>query len=623
MRALSHTLPAACFRPGGQAIGRLQTAITTSTRRFRQGVFHAFCWMPGIVTAGAGTPEVLGQIGSPVEWIADPAAPADDPGRGYHGQRSPDGNLVLTASNGFFDKGVRAAGTCAAKDAAGSDFIGMDFGWLEAWNKPGSTLRWHLWVETPGRLEAAIHAEVPESWAGAVVTMKIGESSARWKTHASANAASPQPEVIGFDVRKTGWIQAELRLDSLTGDGVGKLHRIVLRGTAASRAAVLRARWRPAACHTKFSSSGAERPVAWVMSTRAAPDSAIDSYSPLTTPFGYFGASIDAAGRFSPRANFSLWSYRKGKPTPQQNWAHLLAVGSPQAEFGAFGHEGSGVKVRGEWEPFGRDTRELTLALRCEAAGEWNRWWGFYLDSASGRFKLYAIGSTRAGRGGGSPVLNPGAFVEQPGPPDRERSGDRVRDVWRRGWVLDQRDQWHAIDRMTTGGDPRSNKHWRPLEGGWFAMGMGGLPHRAGSGGVLQAKKVPPPPPWLAHAAEDLRKPLLEIGPRTIARQPNGALEVRFDLAGLTAGERSMVRVFHGPEDCLTFADELGFREVRTRCWAHASEPQPCSNGTNWIRVGDTDSKFLRLFVETPRGKVWAFETDATAEGAGNNGTSK
>ena len=68
----------------------------------------------------------------------------------------------------------------------------------------------------------------------------------------------------------------------------------------------------------------------------------ISSYSPVTTPFGYYGTSFDADRRSNGAFNFSMW----GKEDAASNlkvMPHLIGLGSPEGEFSGFGHEGSGV----------------------------------------------------------------------------------------------------------------------------------------------------------------------------------------------------------------------------------------------------------------------------------------
>jgi hypothetical protein len=553
-----------------------------------------------------------GQITRPVTSFPDSSAPDQT----FFGQQTITGKLVLTASNGFFDSGMRAGGQSAVKDAAGVEFIGPDFEYLNQWNKPATTLRWHLWVAHPGKLFINSHFVVGPADAGSKLDYSLGGTHLALATRAESDADRPQGAPLAFEVAQPGWQTLTVRLDSLVGKEVGKLHRLELFGPAAAEARVLRARWRPAACHARFSSSTMAAPMLWVMTTRIAESAKVPSYSPVTTPFGYFGTSFKADGTSSGTANFSLWSFSAGRPKPQEQWSHMLAAGSAEAEFGSFGHEGSGVKLRGDWSPFGNDTREVTLALRGEASGPWVRWFGYFLDPKSKRFRLYAAA---AEWNGNKPMrsLNPGAFVEQPGPPDRERSGDLVRDIQRRGWMLDAEKTWHSIDTMQPG-KGLAAKHWRKTGDGWFSMGMGGMVYEQGSGEpVTLDPATQTKPDWLQgdQALKDLFKLPATIGPRKIKDISRTSAKVVIPLSGLDLadGEKASLTVFHGPEDCLTFDRELGYREVKTRFWPHRSEAVSATDGDNTVELRNLSpggTHHFRILIESSRGRIWSFETD-------------
>lgn len=567
-------------------------------------------------------PAGSGQVTRPVEWLADPDPPALDPDRRFAAQRTPNGKLVLTASNGFFDPGIRAEGTSDVKDAADRTIIGPDFATLGHWNIPGTTTRWHLWLTTPGTLFVNTHLTTTAGDAGAKLGYTLAGVSRTLTTRTESDPAKPQGEPLAFEIAAPGWHTLTIRLESLSGKDVGNLHQLVLFGPAAKDSRLLRARWRPAACHARFSSSTVADPVLWVMSTRASPAAAVSSYSPVTTPFGYYGTSFNNDGISSGTANFSLWSYGKGEPTPQDRWSHMLAVGSPGATFGSFGHEGSGVKLRGDWKPF-EGSREVTLALRSELARPWVRWFGYYLDPETQRFRLYAAAAKWIGDSKRLPNLNPGAFVEQPGPPDRRRGGDLLRDIHRRGWMLDANNHWHPIDTMSSGpAGEIASKHWTTTDDGWFAMGMGGIPHRPGPGKPIRLDTTGRAlPGWLqGKALDDLHRLPATIGPRRVTDITRSSAMVIVPLSdlALAPGEAATLTVFHGPEDCLTFDRDLGYRETGTRFWPNKSAPSPAIDGVNAITLNGLTpgtKTHLRILVESPRGRIWTFETDSFSTG--------
>jgi hypothetical protein len=565
----------------------------------------------------AEVPPGDGQITRKVEFFADPHPPANDPARQFAGQKTATGKLVLTASNGFWDSGsgCKASGEAAVKDAAPESFIVPNFESIEDWSQPGKSLRWHLWIENPGPLFANTHLAVAAADAGSTLSFALAGTTNSLVTRAETNPAQPQGASLAFNIATPGWHTLVIRLDKLAGRQTGQLHRIELFGPAAKDASLLRARWRPLACHARFSSSTVEDPILWVMTTRPTPAAAVSSYSPVTTPFGYYGCTYDADGTSSGSANFSMWSYGRGKPSPQEQWSHLIAVGSLEADFGSFGHEGSGVKLRGDWKPFA-GLKEVTVALRREAAPPFTRYFGYYLDPQTGRFRLFAAGAKWSKENRKTSTLNPGAFVEQPGPPDRHRSGDLLRDIERRGWMLDEKKQWHPIDTMSAGkAGELAAKHWRATADGWFSMGMGGMAYRPSSGQPVRLANRPLPP-WLqARALDDLFRLPATIGPRALTDITRTSARLQCPLSGLdlTPGESATITVFHGPTDCLTFDHDLGYKEVKTRCWSNKIGPRPAIGGNNTVELtglAPGAQYFLRVLVESPRGRIWSFETD-------------
>ena len=106
-----------------------------------------------------------------------------------------------------------------------------------------------------------------------------------------------------------------------------------------------------------------------------------------------------------------MWS-NTGQPIERQ--AHLLAVGSPEADFSGFGHEGTGVKPRG-WEPLHTNPEEVVLCLRVERGNEHNTYHGYFVDPETKMWQLFCVGRKWVGdgksKGKGSRPMWPGSFV--------------------------------------------------------------------------------------------------------------------------------------------------------------------------------------------------------------------
>ena len=142
-----------------------------------------------------------------------------------------------------------------------------------------------------------------------VIALRLGNAEASFST----KQAPEKPTLVTtarFQAREAGRHSLMLICDRSAEDT--RLHWIEVSGEAARQSAVLRKRWRPAAAHTKLSSS---RPTGdirlWVMEMDAVPGT-LSFYCPITTPFGYYGPTWRPDGTVNTSFNFSLWSYGRG-----------------------------------------------------------------------------------------------------------------------------------------------------------------------------------------------------------------------------------------------------------------------------------------------------------------------
>lgn len=394
------------------------------------------------------------------------------------------------------------------------------------------------------------------------------------------------------------------------------LKQLTVIGDGIDTASVLRTRWRPAAAHTRFSSSTcSEGSLVWIMEMDAAPGRA-RFYSPMTTPFGYFGPSWTREGK-PTGLNFSMWSYGRGKPEPPiAQLSHLLAVGNPKARFNGFGHEGTGVKPRG-WNPFEEwQGDRCVLALRMEPGTPYDTYHGYIFDEKTREWQLYAAGRKqakkrrRAKRQQEATSLWAGSFVEVPGPPQRQRTGHIVREMRYRGFVLDKDRNPHVLDHMTgPRKTPVGNQGRGLTDDGRFRMWIGGMEQFETSPAVtLEAKPDHAELEWL----QPDKLAALFTWPTTVKVHSitavENALRVHLTVQGL--GKLTRATLHYGASDALTLAAR----------WDHASEHLELVEGEQTIDValpkngGRTAAnvRFARMLVENDRGRFWSLQT-ATA----------
>lgn len=581
------------------------------------------CSVSAVDNQRGTVPPGEGQLTEQAAWFA---AGKDELGNTieYFGQAAQNGKLILTASNGFFSKGIAAKGVSKQKDVANGwpesagtkkekkgkpPLIDKDYEYLDGWNDPEQAMRWHIWFPATGQVKAVPKIETADR--KAIIEVSLGEQTKRIN-------AGDLKEGLVFNVASTGKHTLSVRAVTDSGKEVGRLYSIDVFGPAVEKAKLLRARWRPAAVHGGYRSSQLETTSMWVMVSRN--ESNCSSYSPITTPFGYYGCSFGADQRSSTGMNFSMWSKMD---QPMKQYAHLLAVGSPDAEFSGFGHEGTGVKPRG-WEPLHARPKEVVLALRVDRGPEYDTYFGYFVDPETGNWKLYCAGRKWSGKTGSkkgkTKSLWPGSFVEVPGASSRQRTGDVVRTVVRKGWAIDEKGTWHRLDILPAGKAERNNKGWGVTSDGWFAFKMGGMEHFTSDKTEIRlpikfAKEKLPD--YLSPAkVKQLYALPATFGNMTAQTGKNSAkLNIEFKDAGTGAS----ATVYYGEQDYLTYAPrKLHGTERKSsvlegdKTWPEFKEVGAVKAGKNTVVLSNlkpATTYHYRVLVTNDQGKMWTFET--------------
>ena len=592
----------------------------------------------GLSSANAQTqqppavPKGNGQLVMPPKLFK---AGVDDNGREYflNGQPAQQGKLILTASNGFFDKGIcRAEGESSLPKVGDDDLIKPNFAFLGQWKSTVGSLRWHIWVTKPGKVRMSFNMRVPKAAVGSELTVQMDCDAVsefdkflelqdvQVVNTVESTPEKPQKWDLEFQLEEPGEHTITVSAAAIADPkiGVGELHSIDLFGEAIEQAQLLRARWRPAAVHGGYASSQVKQSRMWVIRTRSVCD--YSSYSPITTPFGYFGTSFAADRRVKGDFNFSMWAAgRGGEVPPLHRMPHLLAAGSPDAQFSGFGHEGSGVKLRG-WTSMPDRPTNCIQALRVQNDGEYDTYHGYFWDHPGRRWKLYAIGRKWHG---GKPMQNlkPGSFCEIPGPPHTQRSGDRVREVRRRGWHFGDDRKWHAMDQFTYRYKSPMNKYWYITDDGEFAMGTGGMRYYAANE-IHPHKTQTPLPAYLSPAAtKQLYELPVEIDGTKVV--DIGSDTATVDVSLKRAGTNARATVYYGTTDCLTFAKRKLHGTERNskvsastqqtgRSWAHSIEIDSIRDGINSVKLKGLSPKtkyYYRVLISNDEGKIWTFKT--------------
>lgn len=527
----------------------------------------------------------------------------------YKGQGASGGVLTLNATNGFFDKGkVKAIGKKDV-EAYEKDLISASFEELQFLpGKKDATARWHVWAEKAGEIKVTIE-----------FVEKTNEPGF-WSIQSGGVHHLIKPPITGKEISiplESGKQTIELICHGERSQ-TASVKSLTLSGEPIKTAAILRARWRPAAIHSRFSSSACPKPMMWIFESRSVADGS--SYSPMTTSFGYFGATFDADHKAAGGVNFSMWalSHKGGKDKlpPLSQMPHLWAVGNPEAEFGGFGHEGSGVKIR-NWTPYEHRPASVIQALRIEKNGPYHTYYGYLFDERTSQWVLYTAGN-KVLKPKASTHLRATAFCEVPGPPQVERTGDQQRVMERRGWFFDASGKMFPVNKMATKAHLQ-NHDIALSEDHWFQVKTGGLEFR--NVPPMIATTITHPLPVYLH--EEKLKQLYEL-PATIGRSKvvaeTNSAKVSYEI--IKPGTKATGVLWFGEVDAITFVPRKMHGTERgrdseklfskDRVWSHQAPMTSIRKGITTIDLDDlkpATKYFYRLLLKNEEGKVWAKES--------------
>ncbi len=580
----------------------------------------------------------------------------------YLGQKALAESVELNATNGFFDRCFAAVEPVPIE--AGdpqAPLIRQSFQGLV--RTPGGpdkgTARWHLKLQQSGEIQVELAVETPSNSAPQSWEIYWGEQKRRVNIKAGKTGRRQKVQVQ-FDSPPAGFSTFAVHAVKNSPAAATRIEKIRLTGRGVKEAYLLRARWRPIAVHHGFvpvREATVIKPEVWVFETRTLNDTS--SYSPLTTPFGYFGTSL-AEGGVAPGTgfNFSMWiaGRHEQKAPPVSQTPHLIATGLPNATYSYFGHEGTGVKFR-DAVAYPQGATRVIQAMRVEYDPDQNVdvFYGYFYDEIQSRWVLYASGQKPASPRRAEQVQQTGtlpytgSFCEIPGPPARERSGDMERVIQRRGWFYGKDHQWYSARMAPPKGrnakaeqqliqalsdknrlkdlDLLTNK-WTGyaadyVESGWITMATGGMQFGSTPLNSRADQEGREWPVWTSETLPDYltrdKVPQLwdvpvEFGDSLVSEVTARSAKVTIELN--KTGPRSTAKLWYGTRDSSVFTPqkiEGGsavlqdlFRADRT--WESSTEESPVVTGGNRFELQNlkpATTYYYRLFVQHDEGKSW------------------
>lgn len=579
----------------------------------------------------------IGQKTAPLEYVPAPGVQ----GRYYHVQRTRPGDnrLFLTANNVFFNPVNRLVSRGVGLEEVKQDGVslpeygdrglnnGSSYAYVARWNDR-DIAEWGVWLDEDGKLD--VHVNTGGA-SGARFSLEIAGQAHEFESVGVNDDSIHLAASLEFEISEPGFHEVVLRCiesrDNL------RMYWIELGGPAAKGGGVARARWRPAASHATFtaaSMSDSDYVRMWVFELDAAEGHNAEGphgfYGPMTTPFGYYGSSWGPDGQIRDNLNFTLWSYGQNDEEPDiEKLSQIIAMGNPEARFGGFSHEGTGVKVR-DWDPFGepgRRSQRQAFALRIEPGqpGEYHdRYYSYFFANDTREWILFGVGekynSTRANSRIPSEdmTMHIGSFVEVMGGANRERSGIYERRQRYRGWIMDQHGNWHNVDRMSYGNVNSSTGLTHTQRGiednGWFYNQTGGWYWHEPDG--VSGQHVVHESPFGMGDVEYLSDTHIEtlltvpsyVELKGVKRIGDG-FDVIFNV--VNAGDSPVVSAFWGDSDKRAF---MG-------AWDNDMLlQQQISEGPNTFhipaQVPENEALFVRLLLENDEGRFFSFHTHSS-----------
>lgn len=521
----------------------------------------------------------------------------------------------LTANGVYFSPTGTLRNVAKAGVTGGEANQNKDYDYTRAWSNVKDTLVWIVDVSMAGNLDVKPIMGVPANKAGSKIELIMGSQKQEITLTATAGYTVFEPQAIAtFTNLNPGRHTIKLKIKSLTSSGeVAYVKGLQINGSAAKNLQPVILRWRPEAVHTGWANSSSPKNVIMAVHENTIVTRNISAYQPITTPFGYYGSTWDPNSQKFGVLNFSLWSPFDGAtPPPTEQFSHLIAVGEG-LEISGFNHEGTGVKPKGS-NPYDKMVGFNTqvLAVKKIPGNPYDMYYSYYLDMNTRKWKLFGCGKTYNVK----PLtyLTTGAFIEQPGPAENERSGHAQRQVNFSGWLLTEDDKWLPIDRMVPQGNitPISYKKWGISSDNKFYMQMGGIdPVQPPKPSSLTITPTPTEKP--DYLQGDLLTDLFKL-PSTIEMIDASAIgqneaTVSFDIKEI--GTNPVVKLYWGTKDGLTFVDSnIGSGGVVK--WGKNITLPNKSNGMLTYKLTGLQARtkyYYRLQIKNSGGETWSFDT--------------
>ncbi|MBR8535155.1 DUF3472 domain-containing protein [Carboxylicivirga sediminis] len=510
--------------------------------------------------------------------------------------------LTFTTNESFFSP----VGTLSAHlvdKSSGEEYNKFEFyDYIYKWKQPNDTILFGVTIQKEGNLFIHPEMSLPDSQDGSELYVYLNDER---KSHIITSTGGDDKYEIQNGVEfvdvKPGFYMVKLQIKMAKSEGteIGQLKNVHLIGSAVKDAKIEMRRYRPFAVHGKWQTESTN-PVEICVHELTVMNRSVNCYQPITTPFGYTGSPWSLDTRTFGGYNFSLWSYGQNDQVPPfYQESHLIAVG-PGLTFGAYGHEGTGVKPRGNHPYMDVETNTQVVAVRMQPGEIYNTYWSYYLDPVDSHWKLYGCGK-KYNKTGATKYLETGAFVEVAGPASTERSGHELRETQYRGWQMDTDKNWYPINKLigSSSVNELSYRNWRTV-GNKFSMQMGGWGEVGTPAKTVTLSNPDPVPYYLKgdYLAELYRMPAtFEDG--TVQNITANSAELSLTILDL--GTNAQGYLFWGREEGLTKEDK----------WENNKSIEMTYGKQSFcLEELQADTEYYyRIKIKNDQGITWSFDT--------------
>lgn len=481
------------------------------------------------------------------------------------------------------------------------------------WENKTDALVWGIDINTPGELRVIPFIGLPDIQKGSQIEISIGEKKKNITLNSTGGYNDYRNQDVAiFDITEKGRYQLCMKIKSKSSDGnIACVKGLKLTGKASINSSAVKLRWRPAAVHASFNHTSNPQNIIMAVYEHTIITNQIACYQPITTPFGYFGSTWDPINQQFGGLNFSLWTFSANSPIPPtEQFSHLIAVGE-DLYIDGFNHEGTGVKARGN-NPYEKMVGSTQiLAVKKIPGNPYDVYYSYYYDTANKKWKLYGCGKKY--NASALKYLTTGAFVEQPGSAEKERSNHKKRQVKISGWLMTADNQWLSINTMIPTGnlEEYSYKNWKSNTDGSFIMEMGGFesllnekPENITSNSNLQK------PDYLNDVAlTELSKLPASIEMKEAFNIGSTSATVSFNIVDI--GTNPIVKIYWGKTDGLTFV-EGNKGAAESVKWDYNTTLAVTTNGLLNYTLNNLEPKttyYYRLQIKNDQGETWTFDT--------------